>query len=64
MVLAGTVGAQGICVIQDTFETLEQRNVCVLHGAEKLSTVAGAPVLRKTAVVDVRMVVGLRLMKY
>lgn len=57
MVLAGAVGAQ------DKFETLEQRYLCVLDGAEKLSTVGGAPVLRKTAMVDVRTEMGLRLME-
>lgn len=36
---------------------------CVLDGVEKLSTVGGAPVLRRTAIVDVRTVMDLRLMK-
>lgn len=32
MVLAGTVGAPGICVIQDKFETLEQRYLLLCVG--------------------------------
>lgn len=34
MVLAGTVGAQGICVTQDRHETLEKRYWCVSDGVK------------------------------
>lgn len=52
--MAGTVGAQGIYIVQDKFETLEKRFLCVLDRVKKLSTVIETADVQKDCRGDVR----------